>query len=218
MTALGDASRVYAGGVSASAIYQGGRLVWPLNAVPVGSVFAYAGNQEPKGWLICDGRDCSRYPDLVEVLGGATNVPDYRGRFLRGARSSGGEGGSTEVTVAHMPSHSHNSPTGNRMTANATHSHTMYQDKTLTGAAGEHAHSFPMSYVTLYGTLGQVGTYSTPTGDKSLMALSGSGGAHSHTLPGSADYQHTHTIASAGGSGAHEPLSYTVVFLIRAVK
>jgi hypothetical protein len=63
--------------------------------VPVGSVLAYAGNAAPSGFLLCDGSEVSRstYEDLFDVIGTTHgqgdnsttfNVPDYRGRFLRG--------------------------------------------------------------------------------------------------------------------------------------
>jgi microcystin-dependent protein len=63
--------------------------------VPAGSVMAYAGAAAPTGWLLCDGSAQSRvrYPTLFQALGvahgsgdGTTtfNLPDYRGRFLRG--------------------------------------------------------------------------------------------------------------------------------------
>jgi microcystin-dependent protein len=64
-------------------------------AVPVGTVFAYAGTSVPEGFLRCDGSSISRitYTKLFEAIGitygsgdGSTtfNLPDYRGVFLRG--------------------------------------------------------------------------------------------------------------------------------------
>jgi hypothetical protein len=63
--------------------------------VPTGAVMAFAGTTSPVGWLLCDGAEVSRttYADLFALLGeshgeGDTaltfNLPDYRGRFLRG--------------------------------------------------------------------------------------------------------------------------------------
>lgn len=62
---------------------------------PVGMVVAYAASTPPPGWLICDGAAVSRtqYAGLFAVIGvthgagdlvNTFNVPDYRGRFLRG--------------------------------------------------------------------------------------------------------------------------------------
>jgi hypothetical protein len=67
---------------------------YAMNGTPAGVVNAFAGTAEPPGWLLCDGRSLKRsdYPDLFSTIGtahGATdsshfNLPDYRGRFLRG--------------------------------------------------------------------------------------------------------------------------------------
>ncbi len=73
------------------------------NGSPTGSVTAYAGaGTAPAGWLLCDGRALSseEYPELFVAIGtawgdGSTgagalagvtdfNLPDLRGRFLRG--------------------------------------------------------------------------------------------------------------------------------------
>ena len=64
--------------------------------VPTGTVFAFAGTSAPAGWLACNGNAISRttYADLYAALGVAHgygdnsttfNLPDYRGRFVRGA-------------------------------------------------------------------------------------------------------------------------------------
>lgn len=65
---------------------------------PVGTVIAYAGDTAPPGWLLCNGGSyqggSATYAALFAVIGkrfgdggqGGTffNVPDFRGRFLRG--------------------------------------------------------------------------------------------------------------------------------------
>ncbi len=73
---------------------------------PTGGVIAYAATTAPSGWELCDGREVSRtdpkYAALFAVIGvthgtgnGTTtfNLPDYRGRFLRGADDADGPGG-----------------------------------------------------------------------------------------------------------------------------
>lgn len=63
--------------------------------IPTGSVMAYAAATAPTGWLLCDGTAVSRttYSTLFGVIGETHgqgdnsttfNLPDYRGRFLRG--------------------------------------------------------------------------------------------------------------------------------------
>ena len=69
--------------------------------VPPGTVVAYAGTIAPAGWLLCDGRAVTRteYSALFVAIGtahgngdgGTTfNLPDYRGRFLRGVDGTAG--------------------------------------------------------------------------------------------------------------------------------
>lgn len=69
--------------------------------VPTGSVLSYAGTTAPSGFLMCDGSAVSRttYAALYAIVGnhhgsgdGTTtfNLPDYRGRFLRGVDGGAG--------------------------------------------------------------------------------------------------------------------------------
>jgi microcystin-dependent protein len=71
-------------------------------AVPIGSVLPLPATGIPAGYLLCDGSAISKttYADLFAVIGtrhgepvvsGANfNIPDYRGRFLRGADNATG--------------------------------------------------------------------------------------------------------------------------------
>lgn len=104
--------------------------------IPVGAVFPFAGTTTPSGYLSCDGSAVSRstYAGLFTAIGtshgqgdGSTtfNVPDYRGRFLRGvdggvsrdpdratrtAMSTGGNSGDNVGSVQsdELKAHSHN--------------------------------------------------------------------------------------------------------------
>ena len=68
--------------------------------VPPGTIVAYGGEAAPAGWLLCNGLSVSRstYPSLFAAIGTAFgtasstvfNVPDFRGRFLRGWDSGAG--------------------------------------------------------------------------------------------------------------------------------
>ena len=67
--------------------------------VPAGTIHAYGGSTTPAGWLRCDGAlyNGSTYPALYAAIGinfggysGYFNVPDLRGRFLRGWNNSSG--------------------------------------------------------------------------------------------------------------------------------
>ncbi len=68
--------------------------------IPAGLSCTFCGTSAPTGWLMCDGASYLRstYPDLFAVIGtsvGAAdgthfNVPDFRGRFLRGVDNGAG--------------------------------------------------------------------------------------------------------------------------------
>lgn len=96
---------------------------------PAGSVITFAGSTAPSGYLHCDGSAVSRttYADLFAAIGtahgsgdGSTtfNLPDYRGRFLRGwsngqtrdpdkaSRTAMATGGATGDNVGSVQGHS----------------------------------------------------------------------------------------------------------------
>ena len=71
------------------------------NAVPSGTILAFAGSTVPSGYLLCDGAVVpqSLYPDLFAAIGydwggnpgpGQFSLPDLVGVFLRGAELPGG--------------------------------------------------------------------------------------------------------------------------------
>lgn len=79
--------------------------------VPAGTVTAFAGTSVPTGWLLCDGSAVSRttYAALYSAIGlthgqgdasTTFNVPDYRGRFLRGVDGGAGRDPDTASRTA----------------------------------------------------------------------------------------------------------------------
>ena len=100
------------------------------SAVPAGTIVAYGGTAAPDGWLMCNGaiRNQGSYPKLFAAIGtafgngdgtgGSFNVPDFRGRFLRGvdggtgrdpdrgARTAMNPGGKPGDEVGSLQSHS----------------------------------------------------------------------------------------------------------------
>ena len=90
LTALAGAN------ITANSVPSGALVAAVRDALcPPGTVVAYMGTTAPDGWLLCNGDSYSRnapYNKLYAVIGNATgsadaanfNVPDLRGRFLRG--------------------------------------------------------------------------------------------------------------------------------------
>lgn len=100
--------------------------------LPPGTVLPFAGSSAPAGWALCDGSAVSRttYNALFSAVGVAHgygdnsttfNLPDYRGRFLRGLDSAAGRdpdsasrtamntGGNTGNAVGAIQGHAFNS-------------------------------------------------------------------------------------------------------------
>lgn len=80
--------------------------------MPVGLIAPYGGATAPEGWLLCDGSTVSRslYADLFAALGtawgegnGTTtfNLPDLRGRFVRGVDQGTGNDPDAAQRTAH---------------------------------------------------------------------------------------------------------------------
>ena len=88
---------VYVNG-NATSTYSEEFMLSSGGGIPIGTVYAYVGNQsnlanlEVNGWFKCDGRSISTLSELTsteqnalqDVLGGETTLPDLRGAFLRG--------------------------------------------------------------------------------------------------------------------------------------
>ncbi len=78
------------------------QLATAATAVPAGTIIAFGGSTVPPGWLLCDGSAVDRtgtYAALFTAIGTAWgagdgmrtfNVPDLRGRFLRGVDGDAG--------------------------------------------------------------------------------------------------------------------------------
>jgi microcystin-dependent protein len=122
------------------------------SVIPPGTIAPFGGGTIPQGWLLCDGSTVDRtlYPALFEAVGtvhgqgdGTTtfHLPDYRGRFLRGAdnmgtgaagrdpnaatRTAANAGGATGAEVGSVQGH-----------AFQTHTHTQNSHRHHSSGAG----------------------------------------------------------------------------------
>lgn len=135
--------------------------------VPVGSIVATARTTAPAGWLMCDGTAFSSatYPSLYAVLNNVATTPDMRGRFPLGDSSALtllAAGGSTSITTANMPVHTHSQSPHNHDQVSHGHTidpHTHTNQATFIGTATSHAHGNTTDYV----AAGTNGASTTPT-------------------------------------------------------
>lgn len=117
------------GNCSSSSSSGGGGLA------PSGAVMAFGGTAAPDGWLVCDGSTVSRtqYATLFAAIGvahgsgdGSTtfNLPDYRGRFLRGVDQGAGRDPDVATRTAANPGGNVGDAVGSlEAAALATHTH-----------------------------------------------------------------------------------------------
>ena len=133
---------------------------------PPGTVLPYMGSTAPSGWLLCNGASVSRstYKDLFSVIGtrcgsissASFNLPDFRGRFLRGwdngsgrdpdknSRTAMSTGGATGDNIGSIQtdvfkSHTHTEKTmvfGGTGTDNGGYNWPNYVSNTTTGDTG----------------------------------------------------------------------------------
>jgi microcystin-dependent protein len=140
-------SAVTSAKIADATIVQGDIALTLLKALcPVGSIKAFVGATAPTGWILCDGTAVvsGTHPELYALC---TTTPDLRGRFALGKAASGtgstllGTGGSTTITEANLPSHTHaNTLTNNSVTTNSitstSHSHGINDGNTYWGENG----------------------------------------------------------------------------------
>lgn len=193
------ASTIDGGGDIAARILQVGAIVpWPSETIPA-------------GWLECNGAAVSRtaYPDLYTKIGivygpgdGLTtfNLPDLRGRFLRGWDHGAG----TDPDAASRTDRGDGTGGDRVGTKQAdvlkTHSHD----------AGALAASDPGTHVHAYNTLTATGAQiQGGTGWSQTTTNTAAAGAHATTISGS-------TADNTGGSTETRPKNINLVFIILA--
>jgi microcystin-dependent protein len=104
--------------------------------LPPGLIMAYGGATAPPGWLLCDGSAVSRttYAGLFAAIGtnwgngngsSTFNLPDLRGRFLRGTDHGAGHDPDAGTRVASAPGGSAGDAVGSLQTSQlGLHTHT----------------------------------------------------------------------------------------------
>ncbi len=145
-----------------------------MEQTPVGTIVPYGGSTIPSGWLVCDGSAVSRttYSALFAAIGiswgygdnsTTFNLPDLRGRFLRGvdgganvdpdkaSRTASNAGGNTGNNVGSlqgdaMGAHTHSvsgttAGAGTLTTSGESgHTHSIDPPNTTTTTNGDHTH------------------------------------------------------------------------------
>ena len=215
-------------------------LAGAVNAVPLGSVTAFAGSAAPAGWQLCYGQAISRtqYAGLFAVTSttygvgdGSTtfNLPDLRGRAIAGIDNMGGTDagrlstantagtttGTETITLTSaesgVPAHSH----VNTLTNNAVTSGAMSANST---------HSHHATYSTTLGVAGN-----SATGAGKIYAGGTTAYENYQQLGSTQDISHTHSVtsnvtitnvnnATANAASAHNNMQPTMVlnYIIKA--
>jgi hypothetical protein len=208
--------------------------------IPTGSIMPYAGTAAPAGWLFCDGTlySTSQYPDLYTTIetsyGGISgtnfNVPDFRGRFLRGVdgtagndpdnsnRTSSNPGGNTGNSVGSLQDAATALPVTNFSSdTQGNHQHSSNGISVTTQLSGDHQHGPGTlsgatsteglhSHAYTYWRTGAGGSYEG-AGSIAAQNITSSAGSHYHAVylsSGSttATGNHSHTATITGNTEA----------------
>lgn len=173
---------------------------YAFNGVPVGTIIAYGGdkNNIPEGWLLCDGASLLQtdYPQLYTIIGNSWgtsgssfNLPDLRGRFLRGVdRNMAGSPSGNDPDVNGRTASNAGGNTGNSVGSvqgDLFRSHVHYINLT-TSSGGNHRHSLIGKNASNIGggNTGGDAAIKNPDGSGSYTTFTEYAGAHTHTVSG----------------------------------
>jgi microcystin-dependent protein len=199
--------------------------------VPPGSIMAFGGstNAIPSGWLLCDGRAVrsSEFTRLFQTIGTAWgsgiddddattdfNLPDLRGRFLRGVDGGAGLDPNANVRLANTAGGN----TGNQVgsfqgDAFKTHRHRVALSGN-TMFAGLHSHQIKRSD-------GRVIRWGDGAGNsEDRIDAADAVGADPHTLEAASAGSHSHGVHLSGfsddtGGAETRPKNAYVVYIIK---
>jgi microcystin-dependent protein len=197
------------GDIDAAVIKQG-----TYRLVPAGAIMDYAGATAPDGWLLCYGQSLSRatYADLFTAIsttygegddpGNTFAAPDIRGRVVAGQDDMGGSSANRLTDQTGGLNGDTLGDTGGAETHTLTLAQSAAHDHgATTGNSGALDHTHPFTYTS--------GTIQGVAGGSNNLTLndnaSGNTGNQSQSLV------HNHSIASAGGGGAHNNVQPTII-------
>lgn len=185
-----------------------------VSAIPPGVQLPYGGTSAPSGYLLCDGSSLLRasYPALFAVIGTAFgavdgthfNIPDWRGRFMRG--TDGGTGrdpDSASRTAMNVGGNTGNNVGSIQSGQLSSHTHTQNSHThTISGSTG--LQSADHHHVTALNN----GVNGFTTGDSIATSNLGAGvGGFGQTvairhdlLTGGQDTSHSHDMSSGSNS------------------
>lgn len=182
-----------------------------FNFVPAGTILPFGGNTAPKGWLLCDGSAVSRskYAALYAAIGvnwGTTdsnhfNIPDLRGKFIRGAHTGTREVGThqEQATAKNGLSNTASNVSGGT-TNSGNHAHSLWNghgQAMCSDYAG--GGSNPYTYLVENAN----GYYSTNP------CIAATAGEHNHSVSATAEAQ------AISGDSETRPANYGVHYIIK---
>lgn len=184
-----------------------------LNGCPVGTILSYIGSSAPSGWLLCDGSAFNRfdYPQLFAIIGiscgdgGAANsfnVPDLRGRFLRGFSGTSSADSNKNERFNLMNG-------GNSGNDIATYQNdaTRFPANASTTNDGNHTHTYDDAFYSenFTNNAGKIGSDATDNNNdyyfRTPKPTTEEAGVHSHSL--------------TGGDQETRPKNFSVNFIIK---
>lgn len=156
--------------------------------VPTGGVLPFAGSAAPTGYLLCDGSAVSRttYAALFTAIGsthgsgnGTTtfNLPDYRGRFLRGRDG----GAARDLNAASRTAMNSGGSTGDSVGSVQAQATALPTTPMTTDSQGGHSSHWTGTIAAVQAGAG-INALTAPAGPNTL-------GAHTHTVTAGGDLE-----------------------------
>jgi microcystin-dependent protein len=197
--------------------------------VPPGSIIAYGGGTVPNGWVLCDGRalNSADFPRLFQSIQTAWgngsndadastdfNVPDLRGRFLRGVDGTAGLDPQSATRTASRPGGNAGNQVGSAQNdAFAQHRHGFNSSGT-TSSAGVHTHNI----IRDDGPTIRWGDGGGNSSDR--IDAADTSGSDPRTLRAASAGAHTHTFSISGntlfeGQSENRPKNAYVQYIIK---